>query len=238
MWQPNWLKKLNQDLKIVFERDPSARNLFEVLTLYPGIHAVIFYRIAHWLWGIGLCWFARAIATLARWFTGIEIHPAAQIGRRFFIDHGMGVVIGETAIIGDDCMLYHGVTLGGTSWEQKKRHPTLLDGVIVGAGAKLLGAITLGKGVRVGCNAVVVDDVPEGATVVGIPARAIIKGHPSGKTAADPDSEANQEEWAAKLEDIVTDLGVLEGQVTGMSQRARALHHKLSEIAQAEKPPE
>ncbi len=164
-------KRLREDIRCVMERDPAARNAFEVLTCYPGLHAVLAHRLNHWLWQRGLRWLARFLSLLTRWFTGIEIHPAAKIGRRFFIDHGMGVVIGETAEIGDDCTLYHGVTLGGTSWEAGKRHPTLGDDVVVGAGAKILGPLKIGSGSRIGSNAVVVKDVPEGATVVGVPAR-------------------------------------------------------------------
>jgi len=164
---------IKQDIKCVFERDPAARNMLEVLISYSGVHAMIFHRINHqlWLWGLKLP--ARFFAHIARWLTGVEIHPAADIGRRFFIDHGMGVVIGETAVIGDDCTLYHGVTLGGTSWKKGKRHPTLGDNVVVGAGAKVLGPIELGDGVRVGSNAVVVKDVATNLTVVGIPGRVV-----------------------------------------------------------------
>ncbi len=165
--------RIREDVQCVFERDPAARNTFEVVTTYPGIHALMLYRLSHALWRRGLKWLARLLSTLARWLTGIEIHPAARIGRRFFIDHGMGVVIGETAEIGDDCTLYHGVTLGGTSWEKGKRHPTLGDNVIVGAGAKILGPITVGEGARIGSNAVVVKDVPAGATVVGVPGHIV-----------------------------------------------------------------
>lgn len=168
-------RRLKEDIDCVFARDPAARHRFEVITTYPGVHAVIFHRFSHRLWRWRLRWLARWLAAMARWFTGIEIHPGAQIGRRFFIDHGMGVVIGETAMIGDDCTLYHGVTLGGTSWQQGKRHPTLANNVVVGAGAKVLGPITVGEGARVGSNAVVVKDVPPGATVVGIPGRVIRK---------------------------------------------------------------
>jgi serine O-acetyltransferase len=165
--------RIREDISCVFERDPAARNSFEVLTAYPGVHAVIIHRISHGLWNMRLKWLARILSHIARWLTGIEIHPGVKIGRRFFIDHGMGVVIGETAEIGDDCTLYHGVTLGGTTWKKGKRHPTLLNNVVVGAGAKVLGPITLSEGARVGSNAVVVKDVPEGATVVGIPGRIV-----------------------------------------------------------------
>jgi len=166
-------EKTREDIRAVFDRDPAARSTLEVLTAYPGVHAMLFHRLAHWMWHAGAKWLARMLAHVARWLTGIEIHPAAVIGRRFFIDHGMGVVIGETAVIGDDCTLYHGVTLGGTSWQKGKRHPTLLDDVVVGAGAKVLGPIEIGRGARIGSNAVVVRDVPEGSTVVGVPGRLI-----------------------------------------------------------------
>ena len=167
--------KMIEDIRSVFKRDPAARNVFEILTCYSGVQAVIIYRFTHVLWRYKLYWLARFISTLARWITGVEIHPGAVIGRRFFIDHGMGVVIGETSEIGDDCMMYHGVTLGGTSWDKVKRHPTLKDGVIIGAGAKILGPITLGKNVRVGSNSVVVKSIDDNCTVVGIPGRVLQK---------------------------------------------------------------
>ena len=167
--------KIIEDVRSVFKRDPAARNVFEILTCYSGVQAVIIYRFTNLLWRYKLYWLARFISTFARWVTGIEIHPGAVIGRRFFIDHGMGVVIGETAEIGDDCMMYHGVTLGGTSWDKEKRHPTLMDGVVIGAGAKILGPITLGKNVRVGSNSVVVRSVEDNQTVVGIPGRIVTK---------------------------------------------------------------
>ena len=164
---------LKEDIASVFDRDPAARNTFEVLTCYPGLHARVLHRMAHGLWRADFKWLARFLSHIARFFTGIEIHPGAKIGRRFFIDHGMGVVIGETAEIGDDVTLYHGVTLGGTSWKEGKRHPTLDNGVVVGAGAKILGPITIGEGAKIGSNAVVVKDVPAGATAAGIPARIL-----------------------------------------------------------------
>ena len=167
--------RIIEDVRSVFARDPAARNVFEVLTCYSGVQAVLFYRLTHLLWRYKLYWLARFISTFARWLTGIEIHPGAVIGRRFFIDHGMGVVIGETAIIGDDCMLYHGVTLGGTTWNKVKRHPTLRNGVVIGAGAKILGPITLGENVRVGSNSVVVRSIDDNETVVGIPGRIVRK---------------------------------------------------------------
>ena len=171
-------ERIREDIASVFHRDPAARNTFEVVTSYPGLHALIFHRICHRLWLANFKWLARFISIFSRWFTGIEIHPAATIGRRFFIDHGMGVVIGETAEIGDDVTLYHGVTLGGTTWNKGKRHPTLGNGVVVGAGAKVLGPIVLGDNSRVGSNAVVTKDVPPEATAVGIPGRIILKKTP------------------------------------------------------------
>ena len=174
--------RIIEDVRSVFARDPAARNVFEILTCYSGVQAVIFYRLTHFLWRYKLRWLARFISTLARWITGIEIHPGAVIGRRFFIDHGMGVVIGETAIIGDDCMLYHGVTLGGTTWNKVKRHPTLKDGVVIGAGAKILGPITLGNNVRVGSNSVVVRSIDDNETVVGIPGRIVKKKAEDGES--------------------------------------------------------
>lgn len=166
-------KKIREDIASVFHRDPAARNTLEVLLNYPGLHAVLFHRLAHRLWRANLKQLARLVSSFSRWMTGIEIHPGAKIGRRFFIDHGMGVVIGETAEIGDDVTLYHGVTLGGTSWHKGKRHPTLEDGVVVGAGAKVLGPFTVHRNARIGSNSVVTKEVPEGATVVGIPGRVI-----------------------------------------------------------------
>ncbi|HUF19666.1 MAG TPA: serine O-acetyltransferase, partial [Burkholderiales bacterium] len=158
------------------------------VTCYPGFHALLFHRLSSRLWCVGLKWLARFVSHIGRWLTGIEIHPGARIGRRFFIDHGMGVVIGETSEIGDDCTVYHGVTLGGTSWQKGKRHPTLGNGVVIGAGAKILGPITIGADAKIGSNAVVVRDVPPGATAVGIPARIL-----------DDETKASREQTAEKL---------------------------------------
>jgi serine O-acetyltransferase len=166
--------RLREDMAVVFDRDPAARSRWEVLTCYPGLHALVWHRaVTNPLWRMGMRWLARWLAHWSRWFTGIEIHPGATIGRRVFIDHGMGIVVGETAEIGDDCTLYHGVTLGGTSWNKGKRHPTLARGVVIGAGAKVLGPLLVGDGAKIGSNAVVVRDVPAGATAVGIPARIV-----------------------------------------------------------------
>jgi len=166
---------IKEDIATAFDRDPAARSTLEVVTAYPGLHAIWMYRIAHWVWQKNLLWLGRMISHVARWLTGIEIHPGATIGRRFFIDHGMGVVIGETTEIGNDVTLYHGVTLGGTTWQKKKRHPTLHDGVIVGTGAKVLGAIEIGEHSRIGANSVVLRDVPAHSTVIGIPGTVVGK---------------------------------------------------------------
>ena len=162
-----------EDVRAAVERDPAAVNAFVVLTSYPGIHAIWAHRVEHWFWKHGFKWLARAGSQITRFFTGIEIHPGASLGRRVFIDHGMGIVIGETAIVGDDVTLYHGVTLGGTSLEKVKRHPTLQNCVVVGAGAKILGDITIGSHSRIGANAVVVKDVPSQSVVVGVPGQVI-----------------------------------------------------------------
>ena len=165
--------RFREDIRAIKERDPAARSAWEVMTLYPGFHAIQTHRLAHWFWVRGFRWIGRAISQWSRWMTGIEIHPGAVIGRRVFIDHGMGVVVGETAEIGDDCTIYQGVTLGGTSLNRAKRHPTLESGVVVGAGAKVLGPFTVGAGARIGSNSVVLKAVPPGASAVGIPARIV-----------------------------------------------------------------
>jgi len=175
--------RIREDIRCVFERDPAARSVWEVITCYPGFHALQWHRVSHAMWRARLRWLARFTSHIARFLTGIEIHPGALIGRRVFIDHGMGVVIGETAEIGDDCTLYHGVTLGGVSWDHGKRHPTLGKGVVVGAGAKILGPFVVGDGAKVGSNSVVVKPVPPGATVVGIPARIVEAGPGHGEVA-------------------------------------------------------
>jgi serine O-acetyltransferase len=167
-------RKLRSEIACIQERDPAARSAWEVLTCYPGLHAIYLHKLAHWFWLNGLRWLGRFTSHLGRWLTGIEIHPGAKIGSCVFIDHGMGVVIGETAEVGDGCTIYQGVTLGGTSlYRGEKRHPTLGEGVMVAAGAKVLGGFTVGAGARIGSNAVVVKEVPAGATVVGIPGRIV-----------------------------------------------------------------
>ncbi|MHC8441215.1 MAG: serine O-acetyltransferase [Candidatus Eutrophobiaceae bacterium] len=168
------LEIIKEELRVVFERDPAARSVLETILTCPGFQAIFLHRINHGLWVRGWFLLARIGAHISRFFTGIEIHPGAVVGKRFFIDHGMGIVIGETAHLGDNVSFYHGVTLGGTTWQKGKRHPTLGDNIVVGAGAKLLGPITIGNGARIGCNSVVVKDVEPGATVVGVPGHAVV----------------------------------------------------------------
>ena len=183
---------VKEEIQVVFERDPAARSTLETIFTCPGFQAILFHRFNHWLWQKKIYLLARMTAHIARFLTGIEIHPGAVIGQRFFIDHGMGIVIGETSEIGDNCSLYHGVTLGGTTWQKGKRHPTLEDGVVIGAGAKVLGPITIGEGSRIGCNAVVVHDTPPGSTVVGVPGHVIVKRD-------DEDKSAQREAMAKKI---------------------------------------
>ncbi len=181
--------RLRSDVQCILDRDPAARSRWEVLTCYPGLHAVLLHRLAHGCWNLGLKWLGRFISHLSRWATGIEIHPAAKIGERVFFDHAMGVVVGETAEIGDGCTIYQGVTLGGTSlYKGEKRHPTLGKDVVIGAGAKVLGGFSVGDGAKVGSNAVVTKPVPAGATAVGNPARII-----------QAESDAKREEAASKM---------------------------------------
>ena len=182
-------RRIRSDIQCILDRDPAARSKWEVITCYPGLHALVMHRFAHWLWGSGLRWLGRFVSNFSRWLTGIEIHPGATIGDGVFIDHGMGVVIGETAEIGDGCTIYQGVTLGGTSlYKGTKRHPTLGKDVVVSAGAKVLGGFTVGDDAKVGSNAVVIKPVPAGATAVGIPARII-----------QAEDTARREEAAAKM---------------------------------------
>lgn len=166
--------RLREDIKAVFDRDPAAKSSLEVFFCYPGLHALWFHRVAHWFWVREFFFLGRFLSHIGRFFTGIEIHPGARIGKKFFIDHGMGVVIGETAEIGDNVTLYHGVTLGGVSWEKTKRHPTVEDNVVIGSGAKILGPFVVGAGSKVGSNSVVVKEVPANSTVVGIPGRVVL----------------------------------------------------------------
>ena len=216
---------LHEDVRTVFAKDPAARSWWEVLTCYPGLHAIWMHRIAHKLWQHRLRWPARFLSHSSRWLTGIEIHPGAVIGRRFFIDHGMGIVIGETAEIGDDVLMYKGAVLGGTSLDKGKRHPTIADHVVLGAGATLLGAITIGQRARIGAGSVVVQDVGPGATVVGVPGRVV-----TGRTP----SEALEH---GRLPDPVSEaIGHLVDDQSGLTERLRRIE-KYLDIDTAEKKP-
>ena len=184
---------MREDLQAIFERDPAARSVAEIFFSYPGFHAIRFYRLAHWLWLHKRYFLGRFVSHVGRFFTGIEIHPGARIGRAFFIDHGMGVVIGETAEVGDDVTMYHGVTLGGTTWEKGKRHPTIGNNVVVGVGAKILGPVKIGDNTRIGANSVVIRDIPPNSVVVGIPGKVVFRVEGERRIALDqefmPDPE-------------------------------------------------
>lgn len=224
---PGMFRLLREDVDCVMQRDPAARSRREVLTTYPGVHAIIAHRIAHRLWRRGWRYGARLLAFASRIWTNVDIHPGARIGRRFFIDHGACVVIGETAQIGDDCTLYHGVTLGGTSWRKGKRHPTLGDGVMVGAGAKILGPIEIGDRVRVGANSVVVRDVPAERTVVGVP----------GKIVAQMRDAANINPWGIDLDHHLIPDPVGKA-IACLMQRIDDLEEQVRRGASAEGPQE
>lgn len=217
--------RMRSDLNCVLERDPAARNVLEVLLFYPGVHAVWGQRITHWLWVHNLKLFGRGLSQILRALTGIEIHPGAQIGPGLFIDHGMGVVIGETAEIGSNVTLYHGVTLGGTSLQKGKRHPTLEDNVVVGAGAKILGAITIGENSRIGANAVVVKPVPANSVVVGVPGQVVVRSQPRSK--ATPDLEHNRlpDTIGETVMALVERVEQLEAHLNGTKEHAPAMHH-------------
>lgn len=217
-------RQLRRDFNAIFARDPAARSSLEILFFYPGLHAVWLYRLSHWLWTRKLYFLGRGVSHLARFLTGIEIHPGAQIGAGLFIDHGMGTVIGETAEIGEDVTLYHNVTLGGVSWRKEKRHPTLEDHVVIGAGAQILGPIRIGARSRVGANSVVVKDVPSDAVVVGVPGRIVShQGEPvSGPSDVDlqhnllPDATMERiQRLAERVEVMEQDLALLHVEITG-----------------------
>src|SRR5690349_13604487 len=224
--------RMREDIQCVFERDPAARSVFEVVTCYPGFHALQWHRLSHVFWTMGLRWLARFTSHFGRFMTGIEIHPGATIGRRVFIDHGMGVVIGETAEIGDDCTLYHGVTLGGVSWNKGKRHPTLGKGVVIGAGAKILGPFIVGDGAKVGSNSVVVKAVPAGATVVGIPARVVEHSSAEGARMAF-DAYAVSADLDDPLNKALLALGSRSDDVEG---KLAEILRRLEEIERGEQP--
>ncbi len=232
--QLGFWRLVREDVNCVFERDPAARNYWEVIFTYPGVHALFIYRVAHRLWRWGWCFGARFLSYLGRLFTLIEIHPAAQIGRRLFIDHGCGVVIGETAEVGDDVTLYHGVTLGGTTWNKGKRHPTLQDGVIVGTGAKVLGPITIGRGTRIGANAVVIQDVADDMTVVGIPGRMVLPPHRRRMPAhgIDLDHHLMPDPVGRAIESLLNQISDLESEVSQLKQERQST----SEVSSSDHP--
>ncbi|ADD69160.1 serine O-acetyltransferase [Denitrovibrio acetiphilus DSM 12809] len=211
------LKTLREEIRTVFERDPAARSKAEVVFCYPGFHAILFYRTAHWFWVRKFYFIGRFISHLGRFFTGIEIHPGAIIGKRFFIDHGMGVVIGETAEIGNDVTLYHGVTLGGVSLEKVKRHPTVEDNVVIGSGAKVLGPFTVRKNAKIGSNSVVVKEVPENATVVGIPGK-IVKGNGDKKSF---DHNKLPDPVARAITDMATRMCYMEAEINDLRKKLK-----------------
>jgi serine O-acetyltransferase len=215
------LRRLRNDIKVIFERDPAARSVAEILLCYPGLHAVWFYRVAHWLWGHDLKVLARFVSHVGRGLTGIEIHPGATIGDGFFIDHGMGVVIGETAEIGTNVTLYHGVTLGGTTWNKGKRHPTLEDNVIVGAGAAVLGNIRIGHDSKVGSGSVVNREVPPNSTVVGIPGRIVYR---EGNVYNDPAGVGGTPDPEGKAIKCLTEqIFALEKRLEGLTKEVDAM---------------
>lgn len=220
--------KLRADIACILERDPAARSPWEVLTCYPGLHAIYIHKLARWFWLRGLRWLGRVTSHVGRWLTGIEIHPGAKMGSCVFIDHGMGVVIGETAEIGDGCTIYQGVTLGGTSLEPgTKRHPTLGPGVIVGGGAKILGGFTVGAGARVGANSVVVKEVPAGATVVGIPGRVVEeKGEKSSRFAPYAVVLEHDDPYAKALQSLMEHTEELERALAAVNEKLARLERE------------
>ena len=216
------LELLKEDLKTVFERDPAARSAVEILFCYPGFHALLFYRLAHALWVRKWYFLGRLTSHIGRFVTGIEIHPGAQIGRRFFIDHGMGVVIGETTEIGNDCTLYHGVTLGGTSWAKEKRHPTLGNNIVVGAGAKVLGPFKVGDNSKIGSNSVVVKEVPANSTVVGVPGRVVYANGVRNVERQDLEHGQLPDPGAQALQCVFDRLNTLENRLQELEGEAEA----------------
>jgi serine O-acetyltransferase len=222
------LKNLREDINSVFERDPAARNIMEIIFCYPGLHALWIYRVAHWFWVNEFFFLGRFISHLGRFLTGVEIHPGAKIGRKFFIDHGMGVVIGETAEIGDNVTLYHGVTLGGVTWDKVKRHPTLEDNVVIGSGAKILGPFTVGKGAKIGSNSVVVKAVPENATVVGIPGRMVMEQEKKDVGRADLEHGRLPDPEAKAISCLFDQIRELEKKYAGLAEEHEKLKKQLN----------
>src|SRR5882762_3072969 len=217
--------RLRSDIACILERDPAARSTWEILTCYPGLHAIYIHKLARWFWLHRLKWLGRFTSHVGRWLTGIEIHPGAKIGSCVFIDHGMGVVIGETAEVGDGCTIYQGVTLGGTSlYKGEKRHPTLGSGVVVGAGAKVLGGFVVGDGARIGSNAVVVKEVPAGATVVGIPGRMVEeRAEKAARFAAYAVAQEQDDPYAKAIQELVEHSEELERALTAVTDRLAQL---------------
>jgi serine O-acetyltransferase len=216
-----------EDFKVVFERDPAARSVLEIIFCYPGFHAVLFHRLSHGLWSRGFHFLGRLVSQIGRFLTGIEIHPGAKIGRGFFIDHGMGVVIGETAEIGDNCTLYHGVTLGGTSWAKEKRHPTLGNNVIVGSGAKILGPFTVGDNSKIGSNSVVVKEVPPNSTVVGVPGRVVLSDGQKKEEKADLEHGRLPDPEAKAIACLFDQIRALERKVSELNEEQERLRAQL-----------
>jgi serine O-acetyltransferase len=228
----NMFHTIREDIYSVFDRDPAARSALEIFFCYPGLHAVWFYRVAHWLWTRKLYFLGRFTSHIGRFLTGIEIHPGAQIGNKFFIDHGMGVVIGETAEIGNNVTLYHGVTLGGVTWDKVKRHPTIEDNVVIGSGAKVLGPFTVGKGAKIGSNSVVVKEVPQNSSVVGIPGRVVMQQEPRVEEER-PDLEHGKmpDPEAKAISCLFDQIRALEKKVEGLTERL-----EMAESGPAAKP--
>ena len=219
--------KLRSDIECIRERDPAARSTLEILFSYPGLHAIWIHKLAHWFWTHDLLWLGRFTSHVGRFLTGIEIHPGARIGSCVFIDHGMGVVIGETAEVGDGCTIYQGVTLGGTSLERgAKRHPTLGPGVVVGGGAKILGGFTVGAGARIGANSVVVKPVPAGATVIGVPGRIVEDGTTSDRFAPYAVVLEHDDPYAKALQELVEQSRELEAALAAVRERLARLERE------------
>lgn len=224
--------RIKRDIQVIFERDPAAKSIMEVLFCYPGLHVLFFYRIAHWLWNQDFFFLGRFLSQLGRFFTGIEIHPGAKIGQGFFIDHGMGVVIGETAEIGDNVTLYHGVTLGGTSLKKEKRHPTLCNNVVVGAGAKILGPVVIGENSKIGSGSVVINTVPPHSTVVGVPGKIVFQAGKKRGIDKEIDLDWNRlpDPVAKAIECLVERVRDLEGLVDLLMKEKKAEERSLSEL--------
>src|SRR4029077_3964628 len=223
---PHLLSLIREDVTNVMDHDPAAKSRLEILLCYAGLHAVWFFRMNHWLWNHGLFLLARWLSEVARWLTGIEIHPGARIGRRLFIDHGMGVVIGETSVIGDDVTLYQGVTLGGTGKEHGKRHPTLEDNVVVGGGAKILGTIIVGKNCRIGAGSVVLRNVPENSTVVGVPGHIVFR---EGKRVVITDPKQINDPLSEALASVPSEVNKLRERV----QRLEGTEHTTEPVPES-----